>query len=185
MQGGTDVPAQARLRALVDATAWLETRDKSLFISLNYGWLADLCAALGRHADTRRYAGLAYTRARKDDRVGAAMACRALARAEAGLAASTAVSPLAGSPGLEPPRLVAPRAAAHRLMLADRIADLRRSPRERAVNRLCEADLALAAGDADRAAGALQLAGQAFADLQMPWHEAQATRRLAALNQPV
>lgn len=205
MQGGADVPPQAHLRALIDATGWLESRDKSLFISLNYGWLADLCAALGRRADTRRYAALAYARARKHDRVGAAMACRALARVDAGVPALAAVPSLPPSPPLlvrepphpawqpslhpsehpsmqRPPGQPPHRSPAQRLALADRMARLRRSPREWAVNRLCEADLALAAGDPERAAAALQAARQAFAELQMPWHEAQAARRLAELG---
>ena len=52
------------LRTISAATQWLEARDKRLFISLNYGWLADAMMATGRHDEARNHAARALRRAR-------------------------------------------------------------------------------------------------------------------------
>lgn len=60
--------------------SWLEARDKRLFISIVYSWLADAFADLGHHREARLYASRAIRRARARDGFGEAMALRALAR---------------------------------------------------------------------------------------------------------
>lgn len=69
------------LQTIVDATTWLQARGRGQFTSLNYGWLAEAMVAEGRIAEGRHYAACALARARKRDRLGEAMACRAMARA--------------------------------------------------------------------------------------------------------
>jgi hypothetical protein len=41
------------VQTLIDATSWIEAREREQYISLNYGWLAEVLAASG---DTRRRA---------------------------------------------------------------------------------------------------------------------------------
>ena len=74
---------QKRLPASIDevirSTSWLEARDTRLWISLSYGWLADMTAAAGRAPEARLYAARAIRRGRAQDSVGVPMAYRALA----------------------------------------------------------------------------------------------------------
>ena len=63
------------------ATAWLEASASQQFISLNHGWLAEALVTLDRVEEARRHAALAVRRARKGDRLGEAMAWRAVADA--------------------------------------------------------------------------------------------------------
>ncbi|HZE92042.1 MAG TPA: AAA family ATPase [Rhizobacter sp.] len=148
--------APEALQTVIDATAWLEARDKGLYISLNYGWLADGMAASGRYREARQYAARALARTRKDDRLGEAMAYRALARAAA-----------AGQGGKSPMRY---------MELAMHAAHARGSPHEMAVNRLRQAEIALAAGDSPAAAALLNEAGAAFDAMGMAWHRTQVDR---------
>ncbi len=67
------------LAGIEQATAWLERQGKALFTSLNYGWMAEINAALGEREAARASAMRALERARRNDRLGEAMACRALA----------------------------------------------------------------------------------------------------------
>ncbi|MFN9745965.1 MAG: ATP-binding protein [Betaproteobacteria bacterium] len=117
--GGGD----AALQDLAAAATWLRTHDKNLFASLHAGWLAEAWAGLGRRREARHEAARALARTRQDDWLGAAMAARALARLAA----------------------VEGRAAAaqRHLALADRVADRRGSPHERAANARCRAELGL------------------------------------------
>jgi class 3 adenylate cyclase len=138
------------------ATQWLEARDKRLFISLNYGWLADGMTASGRHDEARSHAARALRRARAHDRLGEAMACRALARsAEQGQ----------GS-----------RPAEHYLALAMRAARAKGARHEMAVTDLCAAEIQLARGRRDAALALLDQAEAAFEAMGMEWHLAQALR---------
>lgn len=68
---------------LVETTAWLEAKRRGQFTSLNYGWLAEMMTAGERWREACRYAARALRRARKHDRLGEAMALRAMARASA------------------------------------------------------------------------------------------------------
>lgn len=145
--GGGDV-AVARL---AHTTGWLESADKRLFISLNFGRLADVMAARGDWAGMRRYAARALACGRDHDLLGGAMAARALARA----AAQGAMR--------KPPE--------HYLALARRNAALRNAPHEVAANQLLEAQL-LGPGTPD-GARLLDEAQRAFDRMDMRWHVRQ------------
>ena len=73
------------LDTIADATSWLEaSNERAFFISLNYGWLAEGMAELERWDRARQFAGRALAgRSRRRDRLGEAMALRAVARAAA------------------------------------------------------------------------------------------------------
>ena len=113
---------RAALADLERAAAWFTSATSQQRVSLCYGWLAQIMAGQGRVADARHYAALCLARARQGDRLGEAMACRALA------------SLAAAGHGARP--------AAHYLALADRAAAARQSPRELALNRQLAAALA-------------------------------------------
>ena len=66
-----------------DATSWLEGYDKALFTSLNHGWLAECLVAEAMWKQARRHAARAILRGRRHDRIGEAMAYRAMAVAAA------------------------------------------------------------------------------------------------------
>jgi class 3 adenylate cyclase/tetratricopeptide (TPR) repeat protein len=144
------------VQTMADSTSWLAGRDRGLFISLNYGWVADAMASSGRWAEARRSAARAVRRGRLGDRLGAAMALRALARGAA-----------AGQ-GRRPPRRY--------LDLAMHTARLRGSPHEVAATQLCEAEILLAHGDLAAAGRLLDTACAAFERLEMGWHLAEAAR---------
>lgn len=148
--------APAAIQTILEATSWLEGSGRNQFISLNYGWLAEALVDSGRVAEARRYAARALLRARKLDRMGEAMAMRAMARA------------VAPSAGLGKRR--------HYLARAMAAARARNAPHEIAVTQMCEAELALHAGERDRALALLAEARQAFAALDMAWHDEQAKR---------
>ena len=147
----------ASLKAIADATSWLETRDRGLFLSLNYGWLADGMVAGKDWNVARGYAARALMRSRKHDRIGEAMAYRALARASA--------AGVSGKP------------ADHYLALAMQNAVARGSAHEVAVTQLCDAEIKLARGQSAPAAALLDQAEAAFEALKMPWH-LDASRKL-------
>jgi class 3 adenylate cyclase/tetratricopeptide (TPR) repeat protein len=145
---------EASLRALHDATVWIEARGGAVSTSLNYGWLVHACRHAGDHALMRRHAAQLMQRARLQDTHGLAHGCRALARDahESGR----------------------PDRVAHYLSVADRAAAMRGSAREVAVNQLARAELARTGGDW-RAAGALAARAQAaFERMAMPGYAAQA-----------
>lgn len=75
-----DVAAVDTIR---NATDWLEASASQQFISLNHGWLAEALVTLDRVAEARHHAARAVLRARKGDRLGEAMAWRAMASAAA------------------------------------------------------------------------------------------------------
>jgi tetratricopeptide (TPR) repeat protein len=149
------------LQDLMVATSWLEARDKGLFISLNYGWLADALVTSARFEEARRNAAYALQRKRELDRLGEPMAYRALARMSA-----------AGQ-GRKP--------AQHYLALAMSAAQARDSPHEVAVTELCQAEIASAAGEREQALACLDRATAAFEAMDMPWHLEQAGRLRAVL----
>ena len=144
------------------ATRWLEESGRGQFISLNYGWLADLLARTGETAEARIYAARALRRARRGDRLGEAMAWRALARLGA-----------AGSYR---------RGVEDCLRRAYAAAQAREAPHEIAVTRLCEAELALAAGHRHTVALRLAEAMPSLAAMDMSWHLGEAERLAEALS---
>jgi len=144
------------MQAIQDATSWLEGYDKALFTSLNHGWLAEGLVAGARWQPARRHAARAIMRSRSQDRIGEAMAYRALAVAAA-----------AGQNR---------RPADRYLELAMRSARARGAPHEIAVTQLCEAEIRLARGEAKQAAALLDVAAATFASLAMMWHRNEADR---------
>lgn len=153
--------APESLQTIVDATSWLEVRDRGQYTSLNYGWLANALVASGRFQEARNHTARALLRARKHDRLGEAMACRAMARASA--------------QGHDR------RPAQHYLALAMNAARARGSPHELANNRLCQAEIELARGERAQARALLDQAGAAFAAMDMAWHAAKAAELLRSL----
>lgn len=144
------------LQTIAEATSWLETRDRGLFVSLNYGWLTEGMVAAGRGREARRYAARALIRSHKRDRIGESMACRALARLSA----------------LEkqnkPPE--------HYLARAMAAAAARGSPHEIATTQLCNAEIESARGNRALAMPLLDRAEDAFRSMAMAWHTAQAEK---------
>ncbi|MBL8334759.1 MAG: hypothetical protein JNM08_16730, partial [Rubrivivax sp.] len=141
------------LQSLLDASAWLEPRDGSLFKSFNHGWAADMLVDSGRIDEARVQAGRALQQARRSDLLGAAMAARAMAVVAA----------------QEQRFLRAERC----LALAQRVADRRQSPHETAVNQWVGAVIARHAGRVALARERLDRALPAFERMGMRWHLAQ------------
>ena len=75
MQNGNE----RSLGAIISTTNNLEERGKMLFVSLNYGWASEILVHKSKWQHARKYAARALVRARKQDRLGEAMAYRALA----------------------------------------------------------------------------------------------------------
>ena len=150
----------ALVQPLVDATRWLEAGGRRQFVSLNHGWLAQLLLDSGRIAEARRHAASALRRARIGDRLGESATYRALAWGAA--------------------RAQDRQGALAYLDRALRAAQGRGSRREIATTRLCQAEIALAAGETVRALGLLDQAGQAFAAMAMLPHLAETERLLRA-----
>jgi hypothetical protein len=144
------------LQAVRDATAWIEARDGTFSTSLNYGWLVDGAVDLGRDDEARRHAARLFMRARQRDRIGEAMGCRALARAAA--------------------KARDYARAAHYLAMAQRSAEVRGSPHERAKNDLAHAQIDIERGRKAEARAHLDPACAAFHSMQMAWHLRQAER---------
>ena len=68
------------LQMLHDAVGWMAARNGQMFTSLHFGWLAEACVAVGRVAQARQLSAHVMRRARHGERLGEAIACRALAR---------------------------------------------------------------------------------------------------------
>ncbi|HST35911.1 MAG TPA: adenylate/guanylate cyclase domain-containing protein [Allosphingosinicella sp.] len=138
-------PDPERADALLETTKWLEASGRGQFTSLNHGWLSQVMVASGRIAEGRAYAARALNRARKHDRLGEAVALRAMAQASAAL-------------GWRKP-------AVHYLALAYAAGRARKAPHEEAATRLCEAEIAAACGDAAAADAARAEAMRGYAAL--------------------
>jgi class 3 adenylate cyclase/tetratricopeptide (TPR) repeat protein len=148
--------SQKSLQAIVDATSWLENRNRGLFVSLNHGWLADTLVESERWQQARRHAARALLRSRKHDRLGEAMAYRAMARASA------------SGHDRKPPEFY--------LALAMRNALARGARHEIAVTHLCDAEIRIACGEYAHVAELLNKAESLFEEMGMSWH-IEATRR--------
>jgi len=150
------------LQAIVDATAWMESRDKRLNISMNYGWLCMAMQHTGRIAEMRAYAFHAIDRARAHDRLGLAMTYRALARAAAeGHGRRKAKSYLAA---------------------AMKAAEARGSRHDVAATQLCGAEIAAQRGDRAEALSYLDAAEAAFIGMGMAWHLEKAREARRSLD---
>ncbi len=153
-------PSTEDLQAIIEATAWLEASASQQFLSLNFGWLTEALVVAGQFPTARRYAVRALRRARRGDRLGEAMAFRALA---------FAASQGHGS-----------RPAQAYLDLAAASAQARRSAHEAAKNQLCAAEIAFRLEDPGRGRQLLDEAVPALAKMEMPWFISQAERLEAA-----
>ncbi len=105
---------------LVKCAQWFSSGASRQRTSLCFGWLAEIMADQGRVPETRRYVALTLARARQGDRLGEAMACRAMASVAA--------------------QGYGPRNADYYLAMAERSATIKQSPRESSLNRLCAAE---------------------------------------------
>jgi class 3 adenylate cyclase/tetratricopeptide (TPR) repeat protein len=151
------------IEPMVRATSWLEARDKRLFISLSYGWLAEVMLGTARYPQARHYAARALRRARERDRWGEAMAYRVLARLP--------VAHRRHSPD-------------YYLNAAMKSAQARCSPQEEAVTLLDRAQIAAAVGRETEAAASIARASAAFSAMDMSWHLRQSELISAALRLP-
>lgn len=142
--------SEQALAALRDATHWIDARGGAVSTSLNHGWLVEGAVTLGQRRQAAAFARQLFQRARLHDRHGLAMGCCALAR-QAAAARDR-------------------RRAEHYLRAAAAAADARDSARERAVNALAAAQVALALDVPARAQPLLDEAAQAFARMGMAWH---------------
>jgi class 3 adenylate cyclase/tetratricopeptide (TPR) repeat protein len=149
--------SQKSLQAIVDATSWLESRNRGLFVSLNHGWLADGLVESERWQQARHHAARAVLRSRQHDRLGEAMAYRAMARASA-----------AGHSRKSPELYLA---------LAMKNALARGARHEIAVTQLCGAEIRVACGEHAHVAELLDKAESLFEAMGMSWH-IEATRNL-------
>ncbi len=147
---------EAEIAAMETADRCLEANGKQLYASLCYARTAEAAAAIGHRALARNSAARALRRARAGDVLGAAMAWRVLA--------SLAETPTR---------------AAWCLAQAEKVASMRRSPHETAVNQLAVAGVSHRFGRAAAAQPPLDAAEQAFRKMAMPSFIARA----AALRQ--
>ncbi|HYP85851.1 ATP-binding protein [Variovorax sp.] len=150
--------APESMRAVREATAWIDARQGGLATSLNHGWLVEGSLALADVEAARRHAARMFVRVRQDDRIGEALACRALAQAAARTHDFN---------------------AAHRyLRQAYRSADARGSAHERAVTQMCEGQIELMRDQGAAGRALLAQARDAFSAMNMAWHADRAERAL-------
>ena len=128
---------------------------------MNYGWLAEGMAEMEQWDRARQFAGRALRRSRRRDRLGEAMALRAVARAAA-----------AGKATGNPLDYIAS---------ALQSADARGSSPDEAMTRLCAAELYIGLGERAAALAALDQAEAQFQRMAMAWHAAAAARLRARL----
>jgi hypothetical protein len=153
---------ESSLRAIEDATSWLDPRGVGLFRSLNFGWLADGMATTRRGKEARHFAARALQRARQSDLLGVAMAYRALAR----------MSVEAGQVDR------ARRYLAHAIDIAQR----RTSPHELAVTQLQRAELLASLDENAAARDLLEMTMRSFETMHMQRHLDAASRLYATLS---
>ncbi len=147
----TDRSAES-LAVIVESTAWLEASDSQQRISLAHGWLTEAMSETGDMDSARRHARLAVMRARQGDRLGEAMAYRALARAAA--------------------KGWGTRSPQHYLDRATAAANARQSAHELLKTRLCAAEIA-------GAPDGLRAAGSALRAMNLDWFARPAHRQRA------
>jgi class 3 adenylate cyclase/tetratricopeptide (TPR) repeat protein len=148
--------SQKSLQAIADATSWHENRNRGLFVSLNHGWLADALVESEQWQEARHHAARALSRSRKHDRLGEAMAYRAMARASA------------SGHGRKSPEIY--------LALAMKNALARGARHEIAVTHLCDAEISISCGEYAHVAELLDKAESLFEEMGMSWH-IEATRK--------
>jgi class 3 adenylate cyclase/tetratricopeptide (TPR) repeat protein len=154
----------ASLDVIARSASWLEARGQGLYISLSYGWLADICASFGedRRRDANQYATRAIRRAEVRDSFGEAASWRALA-----------ALPWHGS-GRTPDECL------EQALIA---ADKSGSARERAVTLLHIGQRAAAMGRVADANRSLEEARAFFNRSGMGWHDAIAALAFKSLEE--
>lgn len=149
----------ASLRELRDSTHWIEVRGGAVSTSLNYSWLVQASATCGDAVAMRQFAALLLQRARALDSHGLALGCRALAK----------VWMVDGQP-----------ARSWRYMiLADRAAAQRESPREAAMNHLARGELHAMLSERSAAVEHLESAAEGFEAMKMPSYLPQVAELLS------
>ena len=151
------------IREFRDTADWLDARSIRLYLSFNYGFLADALAWSGQIQLARDYAEKALARAGERDPIGLSMSHRVLART------CSDGSPLAAS------------AARNHLDQAIRSAHARGSNRDVALGYLERGKLLARGGQTTSARHSLRRSLDAFERMGMPWHSEQAKQVLRAL----
>ena len=153
------------LEQLIEITDWMTRSASQQFISLNYGWLTRILVGQGDFEQARHFAAKAFLRARKGDRLGEAMTCRALAN-------------LSNKGQTR-------RSVRYYLRKAYYSARLRLSSHERAKTQLCEVEIALTKNDFERASECLFEAQKTFESLNMQFHLMKVEQLLVSYPQLV
>jgi ATP/maltotriose-dependent transcriptional regulator MalT len=141
------------LQNLRDAMSWVESRKETLLSSMIYGWLVDATVHIESMDEARFYAARLFRRARLKDRIGEAMACRALAKVAAQCGDF--------------------RRSNKYLRYADQCAQARGSLHEQASNLMCRAQIETAQGRIDLARANYAKAGKLLAAMGMDRQAAQ------------
>jgi class 3 adenylate cyclase/tetratricopeptide (TPR) repeat protein len=149
------------VEALEICVEWLTKSSSRQRVSNKHSWLAEIYATLGRHAEAEAQFELACQRADAGDRLGEALACRAMAS----LAAT-------GKAPLHPE---------HYLDRAWRSAELREAPREAFETDLRAAEIYRILGDAEQSQRLFDRAIAGFRSLGMN-HRVAAIEQLARAN---
>lgn len=168
------VKSPASLTALRNATRWLMENEICLFISFNFGWLSDALVDAENYAEAFQYANHAIERAALSDRLGEAMAYRALARIAAQAKSNKQV--------FEDPKELSLKTADEYLDLADDSARLRNSSHEKACNNLCRAEIISREQPLDKSRELITDCIKEFKTLGMQWHSEQAERLLSTID---
>lgn len=145
---------------LLTTIKYLDQRRIRLFISLPNGWLTDVLVSSGDYELAREYGKITRDLAQKKDRLGEAMACRALARAAAKDPDNADESP------------------DYYFDLSLASARARGSRHEEAVTQLQQSQYLLSEQRAGEAAPLLKRATDAFAAMKMLWHHDKASELL-------
>lgn len=145
---------EGAIEVLRRTISWVEDKGMLLYSSFFYGWISDALVGAGQPVEATRFAQKALDRAGRRDRLGEAMAFRALA---------TAAASGANGLALEAPEVY------HDLAL--RAAQERQAPHDVAVTQMHMARRAKELGDETRAAALRTEAAAAFARMDMHWHQ--------------
>jgi class 3 adenylate cyclase/tetratricopeptide (TPR) repeat protein len=135
---------------LRNAASWMESRRGRLYMSLYYGWLVQACLSEGRIDEARSYAARVLWRTRQGERLGEAVACRALA--------ITAAKARDGP------------ATEHWMQLAQTSALIRGSARETVLNEVAQGQILATQGQMKEARLTLTSAHTTLCSLGMYWH---------------
>lgn len=174
----------ASLAILRNATHWLMENEICLFISFNFGWLADALVDAGEHAEAYKFANKAIERAALSDRLGEAMAYRALAKLSA-LASSPIPNEKNNKESCEDLNQLPIKPFTDYLSLAEESAKLRGSQHEQATNNFCHAEILISLGNLEQSRSHLETCLDQFKALNMQWHYHKAEKLLNSLDSEI